>query len=85
MSNQDKEIELDSDACQRFERAVSVVAKSPPQHRTSSRPGESNPRGRPRAVDNKFLTVLVCVLAIFAGIGLMRWVRRREEKNRNRR
>jgi hypothetical protein len=36
-------------------------------------------------VDDKLFTVLVCVLAIFAGIGLMRWVRKREEKNRNRR
>ena len=35
---------------------------------------------RGRAVDNKFLTVLVCVLALFAGIGLMRWMRKRTEK-----
>ena len=27
-----KEIELEPDAWQRFERAVTVVAKSPPQH-----------------------------------------------------
>jgi len=29
-----KEIELEPDAWQRFERAVDVVSKSPPQHRT---------------------------------------------------
>jgi hypothetical protein len=28
-----KDIELEPDAWQRFERAVEVVAKSPPQHR----------------------------------------------------
>ena len=28
-----KEVELHPDAWQRFERAVAVVAKSPPQHR----------------------------------------------------
>jgi hypothetical protein len=28
-----KEIELEPDAWERFERAVGVVAKSPPQHR----------------------------------------------------
>ena len=32
---QEKEIELEPDAWQRFERAVSVVAKAPPQHRKS--------------------------------------------------
>jgi hypothetical protein len=31
---QTKEIELRPDAWARFERAVDVVAKSPPQHRT---------------------------------------------------
>jgi hypothetical protein len=35
-SDQKKEIELHSDAWQRFTRAVDVVAKSPPQHRTKS-------------------------------------------------
>jgi hypothetical protein len=30
-----REIELEPDAWQRFERAVKVVAKSPPQHRTA--------------------------------------------------
>jgi hypothetical protein len=33
-----KEIEFYPDAMQRFERAVSVVAKSPPQHRVAKSP-----------------------------------------------
>jgi hypothetical protein len=33
-----KEIELHPDAWQRFERAAGVVAKSPPQHRSSMKP-----------------------------------------------
>jgi hypothetical protein len=33
-----KEIELRPDAWKRFERAVDVVAKSPPQHRTKAKP-----------------------------------------------
>jgi hypothetical protein len=36
-SDQKKKIELESDAWQRFERAVDVVAKSPPQHRIKKR------------------------------------------------
>jgi hypothetical protein len=32
--DQKKELELHPDAWQRFERAVDVVVKSPPQHRT---------------------------------------------------
>ncbi|MDO9298700.1 hypothetical protein [Bradyrhizobium sp.] len=36
-SNQE-EIEFHPDAMQRFERAVSVVAKSPPQHRVTKKP-----------------------------------------------
>jgi hypothetical protein len=32
------DLELHPDAWQRFERAVDVVAKSPPQHRTKSKP-----------------------------------------------
>jgi hypothetical protein len=32
-----KEIELEPDAWQRFERAVDVVAKSPPQHRIAKK------------------------------------------------
>jgi hypothetical protein len=31
-----KEVELESDAWQRFVRAVDIVAKSPPQHRTKA-------------------------------------------------
>jgi hypothetical protein len=33
-----KEIELEPDAWQRFEHAVDVVAKSPPQHKTKGKP-----------------------------------------------
>jgi hypothetical protein len=33
-----KEVEFHSDAMQRFERAVKVVAKSPPQHRVKEKP-----------------------------------------------
>jgi hypothetical protein len=33
-----KEIELRGDAWRRFERAVDVVAKSPPQHRVKAKP-----------------------------------------------
>jgi hypothetical protein len=33
-----KELELHADAWARFERAVGVVAKSPPQHRTKAKP-----------------------------------------------
>lgn len=33
-----KEIEFHPDAMQRFERAVNVVAKSPPQHRAKEKP-----------------------------------------------
>jgi hypothetical protein len=32
-----KEIELEPDAWQRFERAVDVVSKSPPQHRVAKK------------------------------------------------
>jgi hypothetical protein len=43
-----KEIELEPDAWQRFERAVKVVAKSPPQHRT----GKTKPK-QPKARQTK--------------------------------
>jgi hypothetical protein len=36
-SDQKKKIEFEPDAWQRFERAVDVVAKSPPQHRTKKK------------------------------------------------
>jgi hypothetical protein len=39
-----KEPEIELDAWQRFERAVDVVAKSPPQHKT---------RGKPKASQKK--------------------------------
>jgi hypothetical protein len=32
-TSKEKEIELEPDAWERFERALDVVAKSPPQHR----------------------------------------------------
>lgn len=37
-SNKEKEVELEPDAWERFERAVNVVAKSPPQHREKPKP-----------------------------------------------
>jgi len=33
----EKEIEFEPDAMERFERAVDVVAKSPPQHRVAKK------------------------------------------------
>jgi hypothetical protein len=50
-----KEIELRPDAWERFERAVDVVAKSPPQHRIRSDKPKSaaKPRGsssKPKSV-----------------------------------
>jgi len=33
-----KEVELRPDAWERFERAVQVVVKSPPQHKSSKKP-----------------------------------------------
>jgi hypothetical protein len=38
------EIELEPDAWSRFERAVDVVAKSPPQHRTKAKAGKAKRR-----------------------------------------
>jgi len=40
-ADQKKATGLESDAWQRFEHAVDVVAKSPPQHRTSEKPKAS--------------------------------------------
>jgi hypothetical protein len=37
MAKPKKELEFHSDAWQRFERAVDVVAKSPPQHRVKAK------------------------------------------------
>jgi hypothetical protein len=39
-----KKIELEPDAWARFERAVDVVAKSPPQHRKAKRKARKSPR-----------------------------------------
>ncbi|MCA6105649.1 hypothetical protein [Bradyrhizobium cenepequi] len=36
-SSSEKEIEFHPDAMERFERAVKVVAKSPPQHRVTKK------------------------------------------------
>ena len=41
----DDKAELELDAWSRFERAVDVVAKSPPQHRTGSKP-KTSPKKR---------------------------------------
>jgi hypothetical protein len=40
-SKQELRVELQPDAWQRFERAVDVVAKSPPQHRAAKKPKRS--------------------------------------------
>jgi hypothetical protein len=40
----EKEIEFHPDAMQRFERAVAVVSKSPPQHRLSKKKKASAPK-----------------------------------------
>jgi hypothetical protein len=45
-----KEIELEPDAWQRFERAVEVVAKSPPRHRVKEKPNvrkKTKPKKKP--------------------------------------
>jgi len=49
MTDRSKEPELHPDAWQRFERAVGVVSKSPPQHRTKPKP-EPNKAPKPIAV-----------------------------------
>ena len=45
-----KEIELEPDAWARFERAVDVVAKSPPQHRTKAKPKGRKSPGKRKSV-----------------------------------
>lgn len=40
-----KEIELEPDAWERFERAVRVVAKSSPQHRTKKKDSSKRKKG----------------------------------------
>jgi hypothetical protein len=44
-----KEIELEPDAWARFERAVDVVAKSPPQHRTKKSKAKRTKKKKPYA------------------------------------
>jgi hypothetical protein len=44
-----KEIELQPDAWERFERAVKVVAKSPPQHRAAKPKAKKAKAKRKRA------------------------------------
>jgi hypothetical protein len=48
--HQNKQIELEPDAWQRFERAVDVVAKSPPQHRAKTGPKSKKRISKRRAV-----------------------------------
>jgi hypothetical protein len=49
MSKKTVEIELRPDAWEHFERAVDVVAKSRPQHRTKGKPKASPKKsGKPR-------------------------------------
>jgi hypothetical protein len=43
-----QEIELEPDAWERFERAVDVVAKSPPQHRTKPKADPKKTKRRKR-------------------------------------
>jgi hypothetical protein len=49
------EIEFEPDAWRRFERAIDVVAKSPPQHRKKKRlkKGATTPKGRRSPVKSK--------------------------------
>jgi hypothetical protein len=42
-----KEIELHSDAWERFERAAGVVAKSPPQHRVAKKKKTTKVKKKP--------------------------------------
>jgi hypothetical protein len=46
-----KEIEIEPDAWQRFERAVDVVAKSPPRHRTKSKSSKRKKTARQNPED----------------------------------
>jgi hypothetical protein len=41
-----KEIELHPDAWERFERAVKIVAKSPPLHRTAKVKNRTRPKNK---------------------------------------
>jgi hypothetical protein len=43
-----QEIEFYPDAMQRFERAIGIVAKSPPQHRVAKKPAKkTKPKKKP--------------------------------------
>jgi hypothetical protein len=48
-----QELEFHPDAWSRFERAVGVVAKSPPQHRKKRDPAEARPRRSSRKKPKK--------------------------------
>jgi hypothetical protein len=48
MAPKPPQIELKPDAWQRFERAVDVVAKSPPQHKVSKEQGSKRPAKKTR-------------------------------------
>jgi len=43
-----KEIELHPDGWQRFERAMAVVVKAPPQHRVKAKPKPKRAKGKAR-------------------------------------
>jgi hypothetical protein len=45
-----KEIEIEPDAWARFERAVDIVAKSPPQHRGKAKPKTAKSPGKRKSV-----------------------------------
>jgi len=47
-SKEGKKIELEPDAWQRFERAVDVVAKSPPQPKVKKKAGEKKRKTPPK-------------------------------------
>ena len=46
MNKKTKDVELALDAWARFERAIDVVAKSPPQHRKAKRKARKSPAKR---------------------------------------
>jgi hypothetical protein len=45
----EKEIEFESDAMERFERAVDVVAKRPPQHRVAKKKKTALKKRKPKS------------------------------------
>jgi hypothetical protein len=49
MAKNRENIELQPDAWSRFERAIDVVAKSPPQHRVAKKPSQKK-RATPKRV-----------------------------------